>query len=128
MEQIKSKINIKKLTLKAMLYIAFLWWGYLALLALSYIFSDCLDAILRFIGKLGAILKLNISYGNDETEDFLFTTTYIPLIFSFVACYLVAKLFGMFKVIDSLKMSIKLKITIIFFNFCFFFPYLILQI
>jgi len=101
MEKLRNKINIKKFTLKAMLYIVFLWWGYYALLsiiplpAVGLIFLICLNE------KMYEII-------NNNFDIFLL----IP-IFSPFACYILAKLFGIFKFINNLKTNMLLKLFLL---------------
>ncbi len=98
MEQIKKKNNIKKFIIKIILYIAFLWVLY---------------PNLFFLPSLPLAIKyFNPWSSNPHLTDFIFNLTifYIPFIFSPFACYIMAKLFRIFKFIDNLKTGMLKKI------------------
>ena len=93
MEQKIDNKHIKKYILKAILYIIFLWIAYDFFLLIPDILVILLYSILP------DDLALN---GNIENISSVLLI-YLPIIFSPILCYIIAKLFGIFNYIDKLR-------------------------
>ena len=93
MEQKIDNKHIMKYILKAILYIIFLWIAYDFFLLIPDILVILLYSILP------DDLALN---GNIENISSVLLI-YLPIIFSPILCYIIAKLFGIFNYIDKLR-------------------------
>lgn len=108
-EKIDNK-HIKKYILKAILYIAFLWFIY-------DIFLIIPDVILALFYS---ILPENLTV-SEEFENICVTSLlYAPIVFSPITCYVIAKLFGIFKYIDKSRNIITKFLALILVSFLSF--------
>ena len=99
MEEKTGNKYIKKYILKAILYIAFVYYIYMYLIGFFTIISVTIFVILNSIFEM---LFSNYSeYQFIDLAIIVYFACYI--IFSPIVCYILAKIFGIFKYIDKLK-------------------------
>ena len=99
MEQKIDNKHIMKYILKAILYIAFVYYIYMYLIGFFTIISVTIFVILNSIFEM---LFSNYSeYQFIDLAIIVYFACYI--IFSPIVCYILAKIFGIFKYIDKLK-------------------------
>ena len=110
LKNMEEKIDIKKFILKAILYFVFLWIAYDFFLLMP----DILIAL--FYYTLPEKLTANEGFENICITLLL----YVPIIFSPITCYIIAKLFGIFKYIDKLKKLMTKFIALFFISFLSF--------
>ena len=102
--------HIMKYILKAILYIAFLWFIYDVFLIMP-------DVILALFYS---ILPENLT-ASEEFENICITSLlYAPTVFSPITCYIIAKLFGIFKYIDKSRNIITKFLALILVSFLSF--------
>ncbi len=113
MEEKTGNKHIKKYILKAILYIAFVYYIYMYLIGFFTIISVTIFVILNSIFEM---LFSNYSeYQFIDLAIIVYFACYI--IFSPIVCYILAKIFGIFKYIDKLKNLITKFLVLILISF-----------
>ena len=108
-EKINNK-NTKKFILKMISYIIFLWIAYDFFLLLP----DILIAFFYYI------LPDSLTSNEDVEYIGIILLLCAPIIFSPIICYVIAKIFGIFKYIDKLKNLITKFLALILVSFLSF--------
>ena len=126
MEQKIDNKHIMRYILKAILYIAFLWFIYDVFLIMPDVilalFYSILPENLTASEEFENICITSLLYAaSEEFENICITSLlYAPIVFSPITCYVIAKLFGIFKYIDKLKNIITKFLALILISFLSF--------
>ena len=111
-EKIDNK-HIKKYILKAILYIAFVYYIYMYLIGFFTIISVTIFVILNSIFEM-----LFSNYSEYQFIDLAIVVYFACfIVFSPIICYILAKIFGIFKYIEKLKNLITKILVLVLISF-----------
>ena len=113
MEQKINNKHIMKYILKAILYIAFVYYIYMYLIGFFTIISVTIFVILNSIFEM-----LFSNYSEYQFIDLAIVVYFACfIVFSPIICYILAKIFGIFKYIDKLKNLITKILVLVLISF-----------